>query len=425
MKARLIRLVACLCFVLLALMLSFSVVLADATAVRFQELKKQYMSLRNTDIALARTDEWDKLARQFEGFVDKNPSFDDNPSALLNAATLVQILYQNFGGADRAQKAASLLERIARDYPGHHLVDDALLKRGDLLLFELRKVGEGRRAYEELVRAYPKSELVPVARSRIKTIDDGSYRVEEAQDPFAQIFEEVDSREGPVVVIDPGHGGEDFGAQGVAGLLEKDVVLAVAFELEQLLKEKLKAVVRLTRRSDIFVPLAARTQLANDFNADMFISLHTNASPKGRARGFEIYYLDNTGDQASQKLAERENASTRFEGAEGDLQFMLSDLIQNAKLDDSIVLGNVLHRSMKEYVAPKWPDVRPLGVKRAPFYVLVGAHMPCVLVEMFFIDNVVDGPRLAQKQFRSDLAKSLFLGIEEYYEQHISRATVK
>lgn len=406
----------------LCLLVSFAPLRADSSGVRFEELKKQYMSLRNTDISLSRTEEWVKLARQFEQFVDKNPRFKDNPSALLNASILIQILYQQFGGADRAQKAADLLERIARDYPGHHLVDDALLKRGDLLLFELNNPTEGRRAFEELVRAYPQSDLLPLAESRIDSIASDSYLAEPAGDSLDQFFVEKDAAEGPVVVIDPGHGGEDFGAQGVAGLLEKDVVLAVAFELETLLKEELNAVVRLTRRSDIFVPLAARTQLANDFNADLFISLHTNASPKGRARGFEVYYLDNSGDKASQKLAERENASTQFEGAEGDLQFMLSDLIQSAKLDDSIVFANVIHRSLHDLLSPRWENVRGLGVKRAPFYVLVGAHMPCVLVEMFFIDNQVDGPRLAQKKFRSDLAQAIFLGVRDYHKQHIAKS---
>lgn len=393
---------------------------ADSAAEQFSELKKQYLTLRNTDLLLHRADEWVKLARQFEQFADRNTSFPETPSALLNAASLMQILFRQFGGADRAQKAADLLERIAREYPGHTLVDDALLQRGDLLLFDLQHVEAARRAFEELARAYPESELVAVAEARIKSITDGSYNTKPdnsaRQDPI-----QIDGQAGPVIVIDPGHGGEDFGAQGVSGLLEKDVVLAVAFELERLLKDKMNAVVRLTRRTDIFVPLEARTQLANDFAADMFISLHTNASPKKNVNGFEVYYLDNTQDQASQKLAERENASTQFADSGNDLQFMLSDLIQSAKLDDSIIFANLIHRSLKDSLSPTWSSTRALGVKKAPFYVLVGAHMPCVLVEMFFIDNKIDGPLLAQRTFRTDLADALYVGIKEFYEQHVRR----
>lgn len=393
---------------------------ADAATEQFAELKKQYLTLRNTDLLLHRADEWVKLARQFEQFSDRNASFSETPSALLNAASLMQILFRHFGGADRAQKAADLLERIAREYPGHALVDDALLQRGDLLLYDLQHVDAAHRAFEELARAYPGSELVAVAEARMKSIADGSYN-EQSAIPVQRDRIQAEGQTAPVIVIDPGHGGEDFGAQGVAGLLEKDVVLAVAFELERLLKEKMNAVVRLTRRTDIFVPLEARTQLANDFAADMFISLHTNASPKKNVNGFEIYYLDNTQDQASQKLAERENASTQFADSGSDLQFMLSDLIQSAKLDDSIIFANLIHRSLKDSLSPAWSSTRALGVKKAPFYVLVGAHMPCVLVEMFFIDNKIDGPLLAQRTFRTDLAYALYDGIKEFYEKHLRR----
>lgn len=402
--------------ILVGLLLLFCSALCLAQEKQIAELKAQYMTLRNTDIALARSGEWESLARQFEQFVDKNPRYADNPSALLNAAILLQTLYGQFGGEDRLKKVTTLLERIARDYPGHFLVDDALMRKGDLLLFDVGEVAGARRAYEELVRAYPDSELLIVAESRLASIKDGSYLTSAQVAQNDSVSEQrSDDKRIPLIVLDPGHGGEDFGAPGVEGLLEKDVALALAFELERMLKQKLKAAVRLTRRSDVFVPLAARTQLANDFDADLFISLHANSSPGGKASGFEIYYLDNSDSSASRALADRENASKRFEDdTVDDLQFMLSDLIQNAKLDESIMLANILHRNMQGGLKPVWPTARGLGVKKAHFYVLVGAHMPCVLVESFFINNKVDGSLLARKDFRTAIASSLYRGIAEY-----------
>ena len=217
-------------------------------------------------------------------------------------------------------------------------------------------------------------------------------------------------------MLDPGHGGEDFGAVGKGGLLEKDVVLSVALELEALLKKELGALVRLTRRKDSFVPLMERTNLANDFEADLFISLHSNASPSGQIAGIETYYLDNAGDKSSMKLAERENRSVQLEGPQADLSYMLSDLIQSAKMSDSMKLGKALQTTTYSFLNTKWEVGRNLGLKRAPFYVLVGAHMPCVLIEMGFIDNSTDGANLADKDFRADLARGLFLGIRKFLQ---------
>ncbi|GAH00108.1 unnamed protein product, partial [marine sediment metagenome] len=271
-------------------------------------------------------------------FADKHPRLIEAAFALHDAAVLYELLYRRFGGRDRIEGSARLLERLARDYPGHKLADDALVRRGDLLLYELNDVAGARKSYLEVVEAYRNADMYEVARVRLRSIDEGTYqKTSKSSESSKSLEKQAHVDQGPLVLIDPGHGGDDFGAQGKGGLLEKDVVLDIALRLEKLLVEKLNAVVRLTRRKDVFVPLAERTNLANDFEADVFISLHTNASPKGKVAGLETYFLDNTNDKASRKLAERENRSMRFEGSQSDLQFMLSDLIQNAKLEDSIV----------------------------------------------------------------------------------------
>jgi N-acetylmuramoyl-L-alanine amidase len=216
------------------------------------------------------------------------------------------------------------------------------------------------------------------------------------------------------IVIDPGHGGKDPGAIGIGGIAEKDIVLAVAKKLALKLKREMGVEVVLTRNDDSFVDLKDRTAIANAEQADLFISLHVNASPNPDARGLETYYLDNTTDEAANRLAARENAVSR--SSVTDIQFILSDMIQNLKLEDSITLANRLHGSVVSQVGRRYGDVRDLGVKKALFYVLVGARMPSVLVEMFFVTHRSEGRALSKEAYQEAIADALFDGIKKYQE---------
>ena len=216
------------------------------------------------------------------------------------------------------------------------------------------------------------------------------------------------------IVLDPGHGGKDPGAIGVKGIAEKDIVLAVAKKLAKRLKGEMGIDVVLTRQNDTYIPLEDRTAVANAEDADLFISLHVNASPNQEARGIETYYLDNTTDEASIRLAARENATSRK--SISDLQFILSDLTQNSKLEDSISLAHRLHSSVVSHMGRRYGEVKDLGVKKALFYVLVGARMPSVLVEMFFITNKSEGRALTRQAYQDALVESLLEGIKKYQE---------
>ena len=145
----------------------------------------------------------------------------------------------------------------------------------------------------------------------------------------------------------------------------------------------------------------------------MFISLHVNASENHDASGLEAYYLDNTNDDASRKLAERENGIPAGEKVD-DLSFMLSDLIQSGKLEDSIHLAREVEGAIRSKVLKSHRELKSLGVKKAPFFVLVGAHMPCSLLEMFFVDNATDGRKLRDDSFRSALAAGVADGIYNF-----------
>jgi N-acetylmuramoyl-L-alanine amidase len=224
------------------------------------------------------------------------------------------------------------------------------------------------------------------------------------------------------IVLDPGHGGKDPGAIGVGGVAEKDIVLNVAKKLAKRLRNEMGLEVVLTRKDDTFVDLENRTAIANAEDADLFVSLHMNASPNGDAKGVETYYLDNTTDEASLRLAARENGTSRKNIS--DLQFILSDMTQNMKLEDSITLAHRLHASLVGGMSKKMGEVKDLGVKTALFYVLVGARMPSVLVEMFFITNKTEGRAMSQESYQDAMAEALFEGIQKYNQTTIAAKTL-
>jgi N-acetylmuramoyl-L-alanine amidase len=178
----------------------------------------------------------------------------------------------------------------------------------------------------------------------------------------------------------------------------------------------------LTRTDDRFIALEDRTAIANAEDADLFISLHTNASHNGEARGVETYYLDNTTDEASIRLAARENSTSRQNVS--DLQFILSDMTQNMKLEDSVTLAHRLQSSVVSTVGGHMRDVKDLGVKKALFYVLVGARMPSVLVEMFFITHREEGQAMSQNKLQDALADALYDGIQQYHRGVLAAKTL-
>ena len=223
------------------------------------------------------------------------------------------------------------------------------------------------------------------------------------------------------IVLDPGHGGKDPGAIGVGGS-EKDVVLSIAKKLAAKLRKEMGVQVVLTRKNDRFVALENRTAIANAEDADLFISLHMNASANQEAKGIETYYLDNTSDEAALRLAARENGTSRKNVS--DLQFILSDMTQNMKLEDSITLAHRLHSSSVGAMGKAIGEVKDLGVKKALFYVLVGARMPSVLVEMFFITNRNEGRAMSQNSYQDAMVKALFDGIRKYQQSTLIAKTL-
>jgi N-acetylmuramoyl-L-alanine amidase len=214
------------------------------------------------------------------------------------------------------------------------------------------------------------------------------------------------------IVIDPGHGGYDTGTIGPNGLLEKDLVLDVSKRLGKLLEARLGAEVVFTRRDDTFIPLETRTVIANQEQADLFVSVHANSSHDPDARGVETYYLNFTSSPEALEVAARENAASDQDIHE--LQDLVKKIALKEKIDESREFASDVQESLHSGLAAKTSGVRDRGVKKAPFVVLIGANMPSILAEISFISNPGDEKRLQSPEYRQRIAESLYRGISRY-----------
>lgn len=288
---------------------------------------------------------------------------------------------------------------------------DRKIDIGDSIVHRIR-VGQFDRETLRLV-----IDLVKPTQSKVFTLDkylDKPYRlvidlhradlVEKGKE--ARLKQK--SRKYKIIVVDPGHGGEDSGAVGARGTLEKNVVLSLAKKLKQCIDQKKGFKAFLTREGDYFVPLEKRVEIAREYSADLFVSLHTDANFSKRVRGASVYCLSTKGasDEAAKLLAERENASDFIGGvsyaSNRDLDSILIDLVQTQTINDSLRFGGMVLNEVANVHTIKF--TRP---KQAGFAVLRATEVPSILIETGFISNRDDENLLRNNSFQLKLAKSL------------------
>ncbi len=223
------------------------------------------------------------------------------------------------------------------------------------------------------------------------------------------------------IVIDAGHGGKDPGGIGSGGLQEKGVVLSISKELANLLRKELKVKVIMTRTTDKFITLRRRTEIANENKADLFISVHANINYSKKVRGFEVYYLSRyASDDEARSVAAFENGVIRLEDkrTQENVKNILWDLISNQFENESVELAGFIIKNMKSKTS--FPSK---GIKHAKFYVLYGATMPAVLVEVGYLSNPIEAKFLKSPYTQKKIARAIFEGIKEYkirYEKKIN-----
>jgi N-acetylmuramoyl-L-alanine amidase len=217
------------------------------------------------------------------------------------------------------------------------------------------------------------------------------------------------------VMLDPGHGGKDPGAIGPTGLMEKDVVLAIGRLVRDRLRKDDSFEVRMTRDEDVFIPLEERTAMANEAKADVFVSLHINASRNHRAEGISTYVLSRASDRHSLELAARENGVPVAKLSA--VKFIIDDLSTFERKKESLRLAKTVNDAIVKNVNGRFGKVADLGLKQAPFYVLVGARMTAVLVESSFITNRREETRLYDPEYLATIADSVVEAIRYYGEK--------
>ncbi|PLX91614.1 MAG: hypothetical protein C0620_10735 [Desulfuromonas sp.] len=349
------------------------------------------------------------------------PSQKDNTSARLYIDLL------------RTNKAAKV--------PSQQNITSGIVKRirvgenpeGMRVVFDLKELTR----YKLITLTNPSRLVIDLANYQGAVLKDDPPQLETAvvppkgtdQDQITQVLQQVPANEPPQVhipdvaakpqgqlriVVDAGHGGKDPGAVGPGKLYEKDVVLKLAKTLAAQLRSSLKCEVLLTRDRDIYIPLLERTAYANEVDADLFISIHANASPNKSAHGIETFFLNFSKNDKAMAIAARENGMSLQEV--GDLELILFDMMANSKINESSRLAAEIQSSLVDNLSRKYSNIKDLGVRQGPFHVLLGATMPSVLVEVAFISHSQEAKRLNSRTYRDRSADAIVEGVRNYLQ---------
>ncbi len=287
--------------------------------------------------------------------------------------------------------------------------------RGEIFKTTTRRIG-----FNKIVLEIFKNQKSPVEKKEIAEDhgDSGEVLKEKGQrEKSAKDRWKLD-----VIVLDPGHGGEDHGATSVNGFKEKDITLSVSKKIEQLLKKRLpETKVVMTRRDDTFIELFRRGQIANESKGKLFISIHCNSMPKKPhpANGFETYILRPGRNDDAVRVADRENSAVKFEDEQKrykkltDEQLIIATMAQSAFVKFSEHFAELLQREVS-----KTTPLHSRGVSQAGFFVLVGASMPNVLFETAFLSNEDDEEFLSSEKGQQKIAEGITKAVEKYAAEY-------
>jgi len=443
---------------------------SDAGESAYREAREALLKLIDDEKAKRYRDRWERVIRALDASAKKVSRADLRCAAWYNGARAhAEMSKVSYLAKDR-EEAFRRYRSVADRCPSSNLADDALYRAAEIYLE--RDPARARTTLEELVRRFPKGDMVPLARERLAELPkpppnravakaEAPKPAPRAEEPLpgsnlpsaAEILAAMEASQGHAgegggerveaiekliggevplsvvaglkirrVVIDPGHGGKDTGAIGPDGAKEKDLTLAMAKKLRTYLEEKGLEVL-LTRESDRTLSLEERTRFANEKGADLFLSLHVNAAHNRKAHGIETYTLNLNSDRYAMRLAARENASS--ERRIGELQFILADLATKANTDDSVKLARLVQSKMVSRLQSRHGKdrIRDLGVKQALFFVLVGAKMPAILLEAGFISHPEEGKRLQSRAYQEEAMRGVAEGVMQFIREREALAS--
>jgi len=393
------------------LSICFFFFLGDLQADSFKEevdsLIARLRSLRNTDVQYERKSDWSRLSSRFQTMLKTMPMGDSKSRALFHYAVVEREIGERAQDSEKLRLSAELFEKMSTADTQHELADDALHSAYLIYRDLLHEEASVARIKNDFSDVFPRSELIFL-------LDTNEAGVEGKRRHSSQ--KNRGDSEKPLIFLDPGHGGEDEGAVGVSGIREKDLVLTLAKLVEKELIKSGCCRVALSREYDAFIPLFERTALANRLGAELFVSLHVNAHEENaaKARGFEVYYVSNESNPKAIELVSRENRQMQETQGFG-VQTFLSELYWRGAIEISKPFAHKMYSTLRKKL-PKESDGMEIvgrGVHSAPFFVLFGAEMPAVLLELFIATHPDDAFLLSTPQFRNQLAQAIVQGIQE------------
>ncbi|MBI5182305.1 MAG: N-acetylmuramoyl-L-alanine amidase [Nitrospirae bacterium] len=325
-------------------------------------------------------------------------------------------------------------ERLYLDMPNARIKDDLKkepIQVGDGILKQIR-VSQHTQKDARIVldlgsiedyRLYPLPEphslVIEVYGTKYRKENEAKEKiVKDGKDERVPLAQQMGANKVNIIVLDPGHGGKDPGAIGKNGLMEKDVVLDIAKRLKKLLVERANKKVYLTREDDTFIPLPQRPAIAAGKDADLFISIHVNSNTKRSSRGIETYTLNSSSDKWAAKTAARENMAS--ENSISGFEKTLRDLLTQSNNEISLELAHSVQKQLVKTLKTDYSKIDDLGVKGAPFIVLMNSRVASILAEVSFISNPDEEKRLRTPEYKQKIAEGLYEGIQKY----ISSSTI-
>ena len=421
---------------------------------------------------------WMKTIKMFSKLMDRYPKSNEAYKAEYTTGKLFEGLNAVSKNSKDLDQAVHHYNNVSTNYSFANLTDDALFRVAEIYLAR-RKFALASEKYKEVIRKYPEGDqvkkarkkynsikasvkqryinLTPVPRPQIQTSQTPKPKTykkfivakpsitsikkvaretvkkthphrerTKIKDGFGRgyLFAPRGSRDNqidtPLIVVDAGHGGKDHGAKSVTGIKEKEVNIKIAKHVKSILVNRYKYRVVMTRKDDTFISLKDRSKISNKCNADLFVSIHANAAKRESAHGIETYFLGTSHNKQALETAARENRGLVNSVKDDRVQQILASLITTTKINDSSRLASRVQEKLFRSSKKVNRNLKNLGVKEGPFYVLHGADMPSILVEVGFLTNRKEAKMLSKSQYVYRLASSIAEGIHKYLQDKAS-----
>ncbi len=407
-------------FFLFACLLFVAVLLGVASpcmAANPPSYEKAKATLQQLEKSGGSAQEWQECSDAFRRTYRYNPGWNLRAAALYRCGVCLEGKAKVTGARADAQNAVVVYEELVRDHPGQVLADDALFRMAVVYNELLGDAGKAGGALDRILKEYKDSDHAKPAAEYKKKLNTGAKAANAAKPASAaansgkkdtalaaQLGLSVRT-----VVLDAGHGGKDPGTMN-NGVVEREVTLDIARRMKPLL-EKIGFRVCLTRERNVTLSLSERVSLGKKYNGDLFVSIHVNACDNPAITGMETYILDFARTSSASRLATVENAGS---GRLGDMDRIIREIVTGARTRESRGLAEEIQKNSVNYMKKNGHELHSGGVKGAPFFVLVGASMPSVLVEVGYCTNRKEAGNLNNAKYRQLLAQGLCNGIAAY-----------